>query len=486
MADSMRVADNRKEVKHNIVCNNKQPIQCLITSIPKYYSQKALKHIPYLDKNILGMGTVSEAGLFLLKLAVLEAVRRFSKAHCPFLWRSLQGLQFVCVPPLKWIGKWGIFRGFIKCMQALSRPLFVLSIATLADADGSVNVEEAPGSSVSDPQAIVPSESRYGEGVMQSQPREDWMSQVLLELEKEGMVVPERITDDDLRRLYHSVHGDFPRFLNSVKKTIKWRQTFKFLSPEELEDWSEIVFWHGGDIKGHPCLIIRVAPACSNIVSDQKSRLPEVVVSQIEHGILHLVPSRDPRITVLMDCEGLTPFRFPVHMMRSCAILLQDHYPNRLAALYVVRLPPIARVVMQTLFKVLRPGTRRKLRILGQDYHKYLSELLSAIPSLLGGNCSCPKCTKIVNEDNNTVVGHSTEHEAENIPPPPLRPGIEHVSEDVLPPHSAFHADEFECVKYDKVVKTVVIGLLVLLLSLIYGFGFQRLESLRLYNRDGV
>jgi len=54
-----------------------------------------------------------------------------------------------------------------------------------------------------------------------------------------------------------------------------------------------------------------------------------------------------------MDCEGLTPFRFPLQMMRSCAVLLQDYYPNRLAALFVVRLPPIARMIAMTLFQVI-------------------------------------------------------------------------------------------------------------------------------------
>ncbi|KAH9603147.1 hypothetical protein KSS87_010076 [Heliosperma pusillum] len=479
MADSVRVADSRKELKHNIVYRNTQPKQWPITSIPKYYTQKAFKHIVKVEQNVLGMGRVSEVGLFLLKLAVLEAVRRFSNAHCPLVWQSLQALQLVCVPPLKWIGKWRIFRGFLKCMQALSRPLLVLSIASLAD--GSDNAEETSGNSESDSRTTLATDSRSCESVVQSRAPEDWQLQLLSELQKEGIVIPARITEDDLRRFYHSVNGDFSRFLTSVKKTIKWRQNFTFLSAQELEDWSEIVFWHGCDLKGHPCLIIRVAPACSNIVSDQRSRLPEVVVSQIEHGILHLVPPKDPRITVFMDCEGLTPFRFPVHMMRSCAILLQDHYPNRLAALFVVRLPPIARVVMQTLFKVLRPGTRKKLRILGQDYQQVLSEQLPALPSLLGGNCSCPKCSKVISQDN-SLVGTSIQ----DIEPQHFQPGILHGSEDILPPQSAFHADEFEIVKYDRIVKTVVIGLLVLFLSICYGFGFQKLESLRLYSTGGL
>lgn len=86
-----------------------------------------------------------------------------------------------------------------------------------------------------------------------------------------------RITEDDLRRFYHVANGDFSSFLSSVKRTINWRQNFRFMSIQELEDWSEMVFWHGIDAKQHPCLIIRVQSACSNIMSTERSRLPEVV-----------------------------------------------------------------------------------------------------------------------------------------------------------------------------------------------------------------
>lgn len=66
---------------------------------------------------------------------------------------------------------------------------------------------------------------------------------------------------------------------------------------------------------------------------------------------MNLVDREHPQITVLMDCKGLSPFGFPMQMMRSCAILLQDHYPRRLGCLTVIRLPAVARVITQTLFQ---------------------------------------------------------------------------------------------------------------------------------------
>lgn len=75
-------------------------------------------------------------------------------------------------------------------------------------------------------------------------------------------------------------------------------------------------------------------------------------VSQVEHGVLRLVDAKNNQITVLVDCEGIPPYRIPLQMMRSCFSLLQDHYPNRLGCLFVVRLPPVVRVIAQALIQV--------------------------------------------------------------------------------------------------------------------------------------
>lgn len=75
-------------------------------------------------------------------------------------------------------------------------------------------------------------------------------------------------------------------------------------------------------------------------------------VSQVEHGVLHLFDVANTRITVLVDCEGLTPFRIPMQVLRSCSSILQDHFPNHLGCLLVIRLPPVLRVITQTFIQV--------------------------------------------------------------------------------------------------------------------------------------
>ncbi|KAJ0729631.1 hypothetical protein HanLR1_Chr00c2294g0839701 [Helianthus annuus] len=68
---------------------------------------------------------------------------------------------------------------------------------------------------------------------------------------------------DELRRFYDVSDGDFSRFLSSVKKTILWRQKYHLYSPQELEAWVNMVFWHGSDVMQRPCLIIRVRLAAA-------------------------------------------------------------------------------------------------------------------------------------------------------------------------------------------------------------------------------
>lgn len=75
-------------------------------------------------------------------------------------------------------------------------------------------------------------------------------------------------------------------------------------------------------------------------------------VSQVEHGVLHLVDEDNPQITVLVDCDGLSPLKIPMQMMRSCSSLLHDNFPNRLGHLVVIRLPPVVRVIAQTFIQV--------------------------------------------------------------------------------------------------------------------------------------
>lgn len=86
-----------------------------------------------------------------------------------------------------------------------------------------------------------------------------------------------RITEDDLNRFYVAANGEFSSLLLSVKKTIRWRETFGLLTTEELAKWSHLVFWHGCDQKYRPSLIIRLGLACSSLKYDDRPRFAQAV-----------------------------------------------------------------------------------------------------------------------------------------------------------------------------------------------------------------
>ncbi|XP_019448640.1 PREDICTED: uncharacterized protein LOC109351598 isoform X1 [Lupinus angustifolius] len=379
----------------------------LVASRPKGFAKKNYEQLVSLTHGDFGSSVVGRATFFILEVATLEIVRRCSKTRFPFVWRGLQGLQILVYPPFKWIQRWAPFKGLVKSMQVLSRPLLVLSIATaFADQHSQCSDETSDGipdshdSELSAELSPVQANSNTGfcsnsERASEVSEYENWLTQLNQELENQGIILPERINDEELHRFYTASNNDFSCFLTSIMKTIRWRESYRIFSGEELELWSNMVFWHGFDVMHRPCLIVRLGLACSSLASKDRSLFAQAIISQVEYGVLNLVDADNPEITVLVDCERLSPLKIPMKMMRSCSSLLQDHFPNRLGCLFVIRLPAFVRVIAQTFIQVLKPATRKKLKIHGDMYHKVLHDNLPTLPSYLGGSCTCMKCSKI-------------------------------------------------------------------------------------------
>ncbi|KAL0304909.1 UNVERIFIED_CONTAM: hypothetical protein Sangu_3062200 [Sesamum angustifolium] len=393
----------------NFVSNKNVSKSLSIASGPKSLASQPLRPIAS-NKWEVGKGTSGKVASFLIKTIALETVRRFSRAKYPFIWTGLQGLQVLCYPPLKWIQCWKPFGFLVKGMQMISQPLLVLSIVNafsdhsdcsnflLDDTENSPSNDDSQLSSESlsgSPSLQCNQSMRIGDENPQDLLSTDWLNHLCRELENQGITLPERLNKEELRRFYVAANGDLPSLLSSVKKTIRWRETYRILSEEELERWSNMIFWHGLDVKNRPCLIVRLGLACISLPSHDRPRFAQAVVSQVEHGVLHLVDGENPQITVLVDCQGLSPLRFPMQTMRYCCNLLQDHFPNVLGCLIIIRLPSVVRVIAQTFIQVLKSATKQKLRIEGEAYRKVLSECFQTLPSYLGGLCTCERCAML-------------------------------------------------------------------------------------------
>lgn len=412
----IRFAQSNKKLELRISATQNFPKSRLLGSFAKKSSKKTLKCVTSMKVSLVASGGVGDIGVFLLTSAVLEIARRFSVAHCPFIWHGLQAAQILCCPPFKWIQRWAPFTALVKGMQSLSRPLLFLSVATgLLGESGTSNSKgtlSGSGADLTELSAqLATQDTRHVDKVAASLDMEDWLVKLYAELEKQGITIPERVSEDELHRFYAVSDGDFEKFLSSVKKTIQWRQKYTLLSPQELKAWGNLVFWHGSDLMQRPTLIIRVGLAGSHLGSNGQAQFVKAVVSQVEFGVLNLLDVEHPQLTVLMDCHGLSPFGFPVQTFRSCAVLLQDHYPNRLGCLLVVRLPSVARIITQTLFQVLKPRTQQKLTIVGEDLQEVLSRHFEDLPPFLGGKCCCSKCaSEVQTVEERTRIGGEDRH----------------------------------------------------------------------------
>ncbi|XP_010520282.1 PREDICTED: SEC14 cytosolic factor [Tarenaya hassleriana] len=404
-------ARSRNSVAAGVSSRKELPKKNLVAAIPRAFQQTIYKQILSVNGGKVGNGIAWNAAVFLLKIAALEAVRRISRAKCPFIWNSIQALQCLCYPPLKWIQRWAPFKGLINAMQTLSRPLLVLTIAEAfteqserkSEASDSITPSHTYPESHSAPNTSQsPSDTRIEDESLQPVISEDWLKRLYEELEKQQISLPERLDENELHKFYRVSNGDFACLVSSIKKTIRWRETYRILSEEELEAWSSLVFWHGYDRSNRPCLIVRLGLACLKLPSHERPRFSQAIISQVEHGVLHLIKPENPELMVLVDCEGLSPLRIPMQMMRTCSSLLQDHFPNRLGCLFVIRLPPVVRVITQTFTQILRPNTRKKLRIEGEMFQRILCEYIQTLPSYLGGDCNCKRCSNPRNQNSDS------------------------------------------------------------------------------------
>ncbi|KAF7823592.1 sec14 cytosolic factor [Senna tora] len=484
MGDTLKISNSSKNPKSsNLIAGKKAYNKSLVASRPRGFGRKNHEQLVSLIHGGFGSSTVGHITFFLVKVAALEAVRRFTKSRCPAVWRGLQALQIFCYPPFKWIQKWALFKGLVKSMQALSRPLLVLSIATAFSdqtecSDGTSDCHmDSPDSELYSESSSIQTNTNtsHSETAPRILESENWLVQLYKELENQGISLPERVHENELRRFYTASNNDFSSFLASIKKTIRWRETYRILSAEELEIWSNLVFWHGSDVMHRPCLIVRLGVACSTLLSQDRPRFAQAVISQVEYGVLHLVDADNPQISVLVDCEGLSPLRIPMQMMRSCSSSLQDHFPNLLGCLLVIRLPAVVRVIAQTFIQVLKPATRKKLKIEGEMYQKVLNDHLATLPSYLGGCCTCMKCSKFGTWDMRQLRATGTSSRSDG----DEADGSDD-NEDSEPLHPSFEFGGHPHSNYDHFLRTAIISVLIFWVFMAFSAGMYDLGSLRL------
>jgi len=86
-----------------------------------------------------------------------------------------------------------------------------------------------------------------------------------------------RVDDEEIKRFWFASKEDTVRFVTMMQKTLKWRQSYNFMSSLELRAWSPLVFWHLQDAHGRPILIIRLGLVCSTTTPAQRPQFAQAV-----------------------------------------------------------------------------------------------------------------------------------------------------------------------------------------------------------------
>ncbi|KAG0465173.1 hypothetical protein HPP92_019337 [Vanilla planifolia] len=186
----------------------------LVASAKEGTSQKTFQHLLPLKTLKLAPIHSRELFSFIIKVAALETVRRFSEVRCPSLWKVVQAFQIFCYPPFKWLQRWGPLRIIVRGAQSIAKPVLLLSIATTFSGksencsgatarvdDSQIQSDSVSGNSTFDIQSEESSKDVTPESFKKDIP-EDWQLQVYGELEKQGISLPERFNVDELNRFY--------------------------------------------------------------------------------------------------------------------------------------------------------------------------------------------------------------------------------------------------------------------------------------------
>ncbi|KAK9906365.1 hypothetical protein WJX75_000628 [Coccomyxa subellipsoidea] len=157
-----------------------------------------------------------------------------------------------------------------------------------------------------------------------------------------------------------------------VLATLQWRQKRKFMTPQQLHPWDQLIQWHGSDEEGHPILLLHLATMCNECQSaEHAQQAADAVISQVELAVRRRLDNEvgPDQLVAVVDARGASALQVTrkVTLIKETALALNQHYPGRLHRLYVVGLPASLAWVVDTIRPVLHPTTTAALRTCDAD-----------------------------------------------------------------------------------------------------------------------
>ena len=156
-----------------------------------------------------------------------------------------------------------------------------------------------------------------------------------------------------------------------VLATVDWSASTALMSETKLRRWERLVSWRGSDASGHPILLVRFGRAlqlCTK--SGRLESFVEAILAQVENGVRYRLnngPEGPEKIVAVVDCRETSNWET---FMRSRSIMsfikklvtdIAGHYPERLERVYLLEVPLLGRMAVQSVLSTLAPSTKEKV-----------------------------------------------------------------------------------------------------------------------------
>jgi len=191
-------------------------------------------------------------------------------------------------------------------------------------------------------------------------------------------------SDSCLVRYLRARDWDQERALTMLRETLKWRRVYKphLITAEEVR--SELqnegkMYRNGKDKQGRPIIYMR--PAKDNTGSKDKDLKVKYLVYLMEKATRSMDESVGVERSIwLIDYRGTSFYQVTAmnnaKLAREVLEIVQNHYPERLGAAYVINAPRIFEIFWKMVSPFLTDVTKSKLNVLKEEDLPILNNLI--------------------------------------------------------------------------------------------------------------
>lgn len=151
----------------------------------------------------------------------------------------------------------------------------------------------------------------------------------------------------------------------------EWMSSYPFVSEIKLRRWERLVAWRGTDAGGCPILLVRLGRALQLCTKDGRlENFSVAIASQVLKGIVEgskQVPGGPDKFVAVVDCRETTNWSVLVRsrevyrLARRLSDDLAAHFPEHLKTVYLLELPLVARVQLQSILRTLPKDVQDKI-----------------------------------------------------------------------------------------------------------------------------